>query len=157
MRIKLLCVCLGLVLLLAGCGSGQPVQTDIKFDFELIGEHGTFFINAEVGEDAVKYTVLSPESIEGLTFVFLENTVETEFLSHQQTFPNKSGEYGILGSLYNAFSGLRGAVAQKSGDKYIAEITVDGVNYTFTVTEMGLPISVRFGDNEIYFRNITNL
>ena len=157
MRVKLVSLGLFLVLLLAGCGTGRQVQTGIKFDFELPGERGTFFINAEVGEETVKYTVLSPENIEGLTFIFSENTVETEFLSHNQTFPNKNGEFGLLGSLFAAFRELKGAVAHKSGDEYIAEVTAEGENYTFTVTELGIPISVKLGSSEIYFKNVTNL
>lgn len=157
MRVKLLAVCLCLAFLLAGCGGGRQVEANIKFDFELEAERGTFFINAEVSDNAVKYTVLSPENIKGLTFVFSGSMVETEFLGHKQAFPNKSGEFGVLGSLYSAFTALGGTIAQKSGNEYITEVTADGVNYIFTVTELGIPISVKFGDTEIYFKNITNL
>lgn len=157
MRIKLLCLSLCLVLILTGCGATRDVQTKVKFDFDLVTENGAFFINAKVSENKMEYTVLSPENIKGLTFVFSDNRVDSEFLSHQQSFPFEKGDFGVLGSLYMAFEGLKGSSAQKRGDEFIAEVSCEGENYTFTVTELGIPISVRFDNCEILFKNITNL
>lgn len=157
MRFKLLCLCFCVFLVLTGCSATRDVQTEVKFDFDLVTDNGTFFINAEVGEDRIKYTVLSPENIEGLTFIFTEDRVDTEFLSHQQSFPFEKGDFGVLGSLYKAFNGLKGVSAHKSGDEFIAEVTVEGENYIFAVTELGIPISVKFSNAKIFFKNITNL
>ena len=157
MQIKLLCLVFCFVIFLSGCGGGKEVQTDIKFDFELEAKNGTFFINAEVLGENMKYTVLSPENISGLTFVLREDNAEIEFMNHKKSFPRGSEDFGVLGSLYSAFSALKGAEAVKSGDKFIAEVTAEGKNFTFTVTELGLPLSVKFGDTEIFFKNITNL
>ena len=157
MRVKLFCLCLCLILLLTGCTQSRKVQTEVKFDFELVADNGTFFINAEVHEDNMKCIVLSPENISGLTFIFSEDRVDTEFLGHQQSFSLEKGDFGVLGLLYRAFEALKDTEAVKSGDKFIAEVEAEGENFTFTVTELGIPLSVKFEDTEIFFKNITNL
>lgn len=157
MRVKLLCVVLCVALFFSGCAKEQSVKTNMEFDFEIAAENGTFFINAVKNEGSMKFTVLSPENIKGLTFVFSGNGVDSEFLGHKQSFPLERGDFGVLGSMYRAFTALTDTKAYKNGDEFIAEVTADGENYVFIVTELGIPLSVRFNGTEILFKNITNL
>lgn len=146
-------------MLLSGCsGDSVPIKTDnLSFGFKISHDGSVFNINAEVEEPGeMKFTVVSPENIKGLTFEFSKEAVHIEFLGLKKDFPRADTDFGVLGQIYNAFSALHGAEAVKDGDDREAIVMGGEQKFIFTVTDLGIPIALSFDDNKIEFKNITS-
>lgn len=144
-----------MLIFLSGCARSTVIvkPENMSFDFEISHGGSSFLINAQVktgGE--IEFTVLSPQNIEGLSFKFSETGVHTEFLGLKKDFPFSSSDFGVLGQIYNAFSGVYGAEAVKQGDRLIAAVEDD--KFIFTVTDLGIPIALSMDGNTIEFKNI---
>lgn len=102
----------------------------------------------------MEFTILSPVNIEGLTFRFSDTSVHTEFMGLKKDFPINNTDFGVLGKLHKAFSMLSGESAYKHGEELQALVSVDGQEFIFTVTDLGIPIGVSWDENKIEFKNI---
>ena len=146
-----------LVIFLSGCGGNKVIvkPENLKFDFEISNGGSSFLINAAVHSGGgMEFTVLNPKNIEGFTLVFSDTAVHTEFLGVQKDFPAADGDFGVLGKIYKAFSALSGALAEKQGDIFTVPISIEDDEFIFTVTQMGVPISLDINGQEILFSNI---
>ncbi len=141
----------------SGCGgSNVTVKSEnLCFDFEISHGGSAFLINAKVkSEGEMEFTVLSPNNIEGLSLRFSDSTVHAEFLELKKDFPINNTDFGVLGRIHSAFSVLPHAEVTEQGDNLIATASVGDEEYTFTVTDLGIPIKLSLNDGEIEFKNI---
>lgn len=145
-----------LLIFIAGCGESRVPQRAENISFSADFETGgvNYSILTELpGGNKVNITVNSPQEISGMRFVLGENGAEMEFLGLKNTL-NYSGEFfGVLGQLYSAFLGYYNNPAQKQGDNYV----IAGDNYKFTLTNMGLPISLELKNLPLtlQFKNVS--
>ena len=141
----------------SGCGgSNVTVKSEnLCFDFEASHGGSSFLINTKVkSEGEMEFTVLSPSNIEGLSFSFSDSVVHAKFLELEKDFPIDNTDFGVLGKIYRAFSALPDAEIIKQGDNLTATVSVEDKEFTFTVTDLGIPIKLSFNDGEIEFKNI---
>ncbi len=103
----------------------------------------------------MEFTVISPVNIEGLTFRFSDTSVHTEFLGLKKDFPINNTDFGVLGKIHKAFSMLPGELAYKQGEELEVVVSADGQEFVFTVTDLGIPISLSWDGYEIEFKNIS--
>ncbi len=148
-------VCL---LFCVGCGGGsvQPQSNNLAFGFDFQSGEDKFSVNADInGGGDISFTVLEPESIREFKVVFSGDTVETEFLGVKKEFPLNDTDFGIFSQIYRAFSGLQNPTAESKDGEYTAVVTVGTDTYAFTLTDLGLPISLKINGTDIEFKNVT--
>ncbi len=144
------------LLLCVGCGGKTAVQsTDIAFQFPFSSGGEEFFVEAEINSEGdAEFIVSKIASKAKLYLEFEDDTVHTEFLGIKQDMPRDTTDFGLIGHIYTAFSGLHNTEAERQGDEYIATVIVGDNKYIFTVTDLGLPIGLSINGEKIEFNNI---
>lgn len=140
----------------SGCSAAiKPQSRNLSFCFNFESGDELFTVNAETNSSGeLSFAFVKPETVNNLKVEFLGDTVKTTFSGLKSEFLTSSTDFGILSDLNNGFCALQGAEAVKNGELYTSTVLCDGKEYIFNLTELGVPIGIKFDNTVIEFENI---
>lgn len=155
---KLLSLFLILSLFLCSCGK-QKENINIKnlsFSIDFIYNNSAYSVDTKVYENGdINFTVAKPENIKGMQIICCGDILKVDFLGIEREYRNEYLKNSPLLKIQKAFRGLLNNESKIGfgSDKRI--IIENGVEYTFTITELGIPIAVEFENYKFEFKNIS--